>query len=124
VDLVGFDGRFDVAGTLIADGAATMNLIGQSIFFSGSVDAPAGTSFRLLANGAARDLVMNTPGNVLSGGGIINGNVALGDLAVLSPGDSPGRLLIDGNLSFGNNDKYNWELGSLNGNPVDGVSAD
>jgi autotransporter-associated beta strand protein len=118
VELVAYDGRLDVAGNVVADSQATsLNLVGEAAHFSASVKVLMGTTFQLRANGEPADLVLDEPTSVLSGGGTIRNNVVLSGSAAFSPGDSAGRLTIDGNLHLDGAAEYEWELFKFDGEP-------
>jgi autotransporter-associated beta strand protein len=118
VELVAYDGRLDVAGNVVADSPATsLNLVGSAAHFSASVNVPMGMTFQLRTNGEPTDFVLDEPSSVLSGGGTIRNNVALSGSAAISPGDSTGRLTIDGNLQLDGAAKYEWELFKFDGDP-------
>jgi hypothetical protein len=116
VELVAFDGRLDIAGNVVADSPSTsLNLVGSATHFSASVRVPAGMTFQLQANGEPADLVLDEPSSVLSGGGTVRNSVVLSNLAAISPGDSAGRLTIDGDLMLNGGAAYEWELFKFDG---------
>ena len=48
-------------------------------------------------------------GQTLAGSGTVEGSVAIGTGATLSPGASPGTLTVTGNVTFGAGGNYNWQ---------------
>jgi len=90
---------------LTASNTATEN-------FTGTVDVISG---KLVLNGAFGDVVNNSAsltlnGGALGGSGTFHGSVAVGN-AALNPGNSPGTLVIAGNLALGSGTILNFELG-------------
>ena len=106
-----------------ADAGNSVTLTGSntgSANFTGSVEVMSG---RLVINGDFGDVVGNTatllledscfcggPTAVLGGSGTFHGSVTMGE-AVLAPGNSPGTLVIAGNLTLGSGTILNYELG-------------
>ena len=57
---------------------------------------------------------MVTSGGVLSGTGTV-GNLTLGSGGVLSPGNSPGTLAVNGNATFGGGASTLWQINQATG---------
>jgi hypothetical protein len=120
VTIVGFDGVLQMTGKIFADRPSTrLNLFGSAVQLKSSVQVSGGATFQVTVDGAPTTLVLNAIGNVLSGGGTVDSDVVLGDRAVVAPGNSAGRLTIIGDLQFGRNDKYQWELTDIGGSSGD-----
>ena len=49
-------------------------------------------------------------GQTLAGSGTVEGSVAIGTAATLSPGASPGTITVTGNVTFGAGGNYNWQI--------------
>ncbi|HZF82796.1 MAG TPA: autotransporter domain-containing protein [Burkholderiaceae bacterium] len=104
--------------------AGVTNLTGDSSGFSGTTNVTGGT-LRVngtLGNATSQVIVGN--GATLGGAGTIGGNVAIGD-GVLSPGNSPGTLTINGNLALSSASTLNYELGAANtvGGPLNDLTV-
>lgn len=89
-----FAGGIDGDGELILTGDGTLNLTGDSSF-TGTVSVAGGT---LAVNGDIEN------GEIIVGlGGALGGNGTVGNTTVggsLTPGNSIGRLMVNGNLTF------------------------
>jgi len=95
-DDVNYDGVISGPGTLIKRGAGNLTLTADHTF-SGDTSIETGA---LILNGSLQSSrVLVDPGATLAGSGFIAGDVLVG--GVLNPGNSPGRLTIQGNLEFG-----------------------
>jgi fibronectin-binding autotransporter adhesin len=53
-------------------------------------------------------------GATLGGSGIVGGDVTVADGGAIAPGNSPGTLTINGNLSLSNGSLLNYEIGQAN----------
>ena len=110
-----FAGAFTGAANLIKNGAGTLALDGDSSDFAGTIDVAAG---RLLANntvgtlGASTSAILVAAGATLGGNGVVGGNVSVADSGILSAGDGPGTLTINGNLLLNDTSVSNFELGA------------
>jgi autotransporter-associated beta strand protein len=116
LDTNGFDVTFQ--GTLTGssgqdlrkEGAGTLTLDGTQNY-GGTTVVNAGT---LLVNGSHTAAAMSVNANaVLGGTGTIVANTTVGANATLSPGNSPGILSIEGNLTLNNGATYVFEGGDL-----------
>ncbi|WP_447930163.1 autotransporter-associated beta strand repeat-containing protein [Sphingopyxis fribergensis] len=98
------------AGSLTKSGAGTLTLSGNNSY-SGATSVNAGT---LRINGdqsAATGLVTVASGATLGGNGTIGGNVNVLNGGILAPGNSPGTLNINGDLSLAGGSVLNFEFG-------------
>jgi T5SS/PEP-CTERM-associated repeat protein len=92
-------------GSLLVDNSATVNAAGANVIVSGGVFGTQTSSPGVLTvrNGAsliANTVTINTNGT-LNGDGTITGDVVLSG-GTISPGNSPGTLTIDGDLTLNN----------------------
>lgn len=104
--------------------AGVTNLTGNSSTFGGTTNVTGG---RLSVNGTlgnATSQVNVGNGATLGGAGTIGGNVAIGN-GVLSPGNSPGTLTINGNLALASGSVLDYELGAANtaGGPLNDLTV-
>lgn len=105
-------GPFDIMETVVNTGVVFVN--GQRMTVGGDYTQTAGRTTAnavLQVNGQAR-----FEGGVLAGVGQVGGRIFIGDGARLEPGNSPGTLFVDGNLTT--------EPGSAIMLEVDGTAAD
>ena len=114
---LGGSGNLTLSGNLVGGstiykvGGGTLNLTGDNSGVGGNTYAGGGT---LLINGnygtgGAQLFVLN--GGTLGGSGTINADVAVDGGGVWAPGNSPGTVVIIGNLAFNNASVLNYELG-------------
>ncbi|HSW18605.1 MAG TPA: autotransporter outer membrane beta-barrel domain-containing protein, partial [Ramlibacter sp.] len=103
-------GAISGSGSLQQVGSGTTTLSGNSAAFFGSTAVTNG-ALRingLLGNALSSMTVSN--GGRLGGTGTLGGSVLIGD-GVLAPGNSPGRLTINGNLSLAATSVLDYEFG-------------
>ncbi|WP_157152685.1 DUF4347 domain-containing protein, partial [Cellvibrio sp. BR] len=91
-------GPISGAGGLIKAGASTLNLSGTDSY-TGATSVNAGS---LLVNGAlsATSATAVASGATLGGSGSISSNITVNSGGTLSPGNSPGTLTVNGNLTM------------------------
>ncbi|MGQ3050358.1 MAG: DUF4347 domain-containing protein [Roseateles sp.] len=91
-------GNISGAGGLTKAGASSLTLSGSNTF-SGATNVAAGT---LLVNGAlaSTSAVTVASGATLGGSGSISGNTTVNNGGTLAPGNSPGTLTVNGNLTM------------------------
>ena len=93
------DGSITNAGMIESDGtitnSGTFNNTG-TLAGSGTYIQTAGQT---VDNGIMTQKLFAINGGTLSGAGIINGNVSIGNLGSVSPGNSPGTITINGNFN-------------------------
>jgi autotransporter-associated beta strand protein len=87
-------------GLILKDGTGILTLAGDNTYL-GTTTVSAGT---LLVNGdqslATGAVTVSNSGSTLGGSGIVGGNATLNTLTILSPGNSPGTLTFDQNLTL------------------------
>jgi len=103
-------GSFENNGTVNNSGTFD-NQAGASVSGSGTFNQLAGGIAEI--NGAFQNMI-NMTGGVLGGSGNISGdvNVSAGEV---SPGNSPGTLTINGNLTLAASSVYLWQVDELTG---------
>ncbi|EKU28163.1 outer membrane autotransporter barrel domain-containing protein 9 [Alcaligenes sp. HPC1271] len=96
-----YAGGISGTGSLIKDGAGTLNLTGDSSAFKGTTTITAG---KLVLNGHLGGSTTIGAGSMLAGSGVVGSgagsNITVTQGGVLSPGNSIGTLTIDGNLNI------------------------
>ena len=104
---LGGSGRLDVAAPITGDygitkiGAGAVNLTGASTY-TGGTTVEAGTLFVNNATGSATGTgtVTVQTGGTLGGAGTVGGDVVLDAGGKLSPGNSPGVMVVEGDLDI------------------------
>ncbi len=95
-------------------GAGTLVLSGQSTLAANELSGDSTvTGAKLVVNGSfgsAASLLTVSGGGTLAGAGTIGGSVNITD-GSLAPGNSPGTLTINGNLSLASSSVLNFEFG-------------
>ena len=113
LDDIGFDGLISGTGSVVQDGAGIVTLTGANSY-AGSTTVNAGT---LRINGdqsAATGVTTVNSGATLGGSGTIGGSVNVADGGMLAPGNSPGTLTINGDLSLAAGSVLDFEFGAAN----------
>ncbi|KQZ73892.1 hypothetical protein ASE06_16385 [Sphingopyxis sp. Root214] len=106
----GFGGFVSGTGSLTQRGSGIVTLTANNSY-TGATNVTAGT---LLINGnqsGATGLTSVAAGAALGGSGIIGGNVNVANGGILAPGNSPGTLTINGDLSLASGSILNFEFG-------------
>ena len=120
--LASIQGSFTVSGGANYTSVGLLTSTGETTVGSGSTLATAsGTGFQVaggttfLEGGtiSSNAFIGASGGGILAGTGTLNGNVVMAD-GVLSPGESPGILTIDGNLSMNSTTVTNIEIQGTN----------
>jgi fibronectin-binding autotransporter adhesin len=106
-------GAITGAGSLTKDGTGATILTGTNSY-KGTTSVNAGTLFINGDQSAATGLTIVNSGATLGGSGTIGGNVNIADGGTLAPGNSPGTLTINGNLSLAAGSASNFEFGAAN----------
>jgi len=112
---------------VIAPGSANavLDFVGNETFsLSSSIQLEDGHSLTIREDGQPRTLAISglRIQGFLAGSGLIRANVNLLNRSLLSPGDSAGELVVDGDIELHSNSTYNWEIG--NGDGEAGVDWD
>ncbi len=125
IDLAGGEFRFNRGGNPRGDsnslafagdivGAGTLRKIGVGrVDLSGNHQIGGGAYIdqgNLAINGELTGSVTVTSGGILSGAGIVNGNVIVGNGARHEPGNSPGLATYNGNLTYTGGATIVWQL--------------
>ena len=118
VDLAGGEFRFNRGGTLEFDGdivgAGTLRKVGAGrVSLTGNHQIGGGAFIdqgNLAINGELTGSVTVTTGGILSGAGVVNGNVIVGNGARHEPGNSPGLATYNGNLTYTGGATIVWQL--------------
>jgi len=109
-DVQTFAGAISGSGAVAQKGAGT-TMLSANNSYTGATTVQGGT---LLIDGdqtAATGATTVQSGGTLGGTGIIGGDVTVADGGTLSPGDSPGTLTINGNLTLAANAMLDYQLG-------------
>ncbi|WP_287461111.1 autotransporter outer membrane beta-barrel domain-containing protein [Sphingomonas sp.] len=112
-DDIGFSGLISGTGSVVQNGPGVLTLTAGNSY-AGQTLVNAGT---LRINGdqsAATGLTTVFSGATLAGSGVIGGSVDMRDGATLAPGNSPGTLTINGNLSLAAGSTLAYEFGARN----------
>jgi autotransporter-associated beta strand protein len=104
--------------TLTKTGNGTLEFTATNSF-TGNTTVAAGT---LLANSNSTSSAVNVQNSATIGGNGSVGTLALASGATLSPGNSPGTLTVAGDATWSGGANYNWQVASLNENPLNQVS--
>ena len=103
--------RVTASGIFASTGVTTLNNSFITVDPGGDVAASAtynNTTLKL--NGTEDGNVTLGAGSLLGGNGTINGNVVIGGGATLSPGNSPGTINVNGNLTLASGSSTKIEL--------------
>jgi len=100
-------------GSLTKAGGGALVLTGDNSY-GGATNVLAGTLYVDGDQTAATGLMTVATGATLSGTGVIGGDVDIANGATLSPGDSPGTLTINGDLTLNSGSLLAYEFGEAN----------
>lgn len=104
--------------TLTKTGNGTLEFTATNSF-TGNTTVAAGT---LLANSHSASSAVNVQTTATIAGNGTVGALNLASGATLSPGNSPGTLTVAGDAVWNGGANYNWQVASLNENPLNQVS--
>ncbi|WP_421591349.1 autotransporter outer membrane beta-barrel domain-containing protein [Shinella sp. M27] len=105
-----FDGVISGSGIMVKNGAGVLELTANNSY-GGATTVNTG---KLLVNGdqsAATGLTTVNSGATLGGSGTLGGDVTIADGAILAPGNSPGTLTVNGNLSLASGATLDYQFG-------------
>ncbi|WP_442483920.1 hypothetical protein [Aeoliella sp. SH292] len=112
---LGQDNLLQIRGTVSAGAPeATLNFVDRGLVdfqVHGTLKANAGQVLNIRKDGERFVLPLQGPTAGIAGDGTVNGDFALTAGATLAPGQSPGTLVIEGDLEMGSGAVYEWELG-------------
>ncbi|MGA7438815.1 MAG: autotransporter-associated beta strand repeat-containing protein [Luteibacter sp.] len=109
-DVQTFSGVITGSGAVTQMGSGTTVLTGGNTY-TGATTVQGGTLLIDSDQSAAAGATTVQNGGTLGGTGTIGGNVTVADGGTLSPGDSPGTLTINGNLTLAPNALVDYQLG-------------
>ena len=116
-----YGGVITDSGALTKTGAGTLILTGENTY-TGATTVSAGTlTVGTSSNGSDSIIAGNVSveGGVLSGGGVIDGNVAYASSAgTLAPGNSIGTLTVGGNLTLSADDTTEIEFNATSADKI------
>ncbi|WP_206243896.1 autotransporter outer membrane beta-barrel domain-containing protein [Novosphingobium terrae] len=104
----------------LVSGAGALNQLAGTTILTGNNSYTGATTISggvLRINGdqsAATGLTSVASGATLGGSGIVGGDVTVADGGAIAPGNSPGTLTINGNLSLSGGSLLNYEIGQAN----------
>jgi autotransporter-associated beta strand protein len=108
-DSVTFDGVISGQGTLVKQGGGTLTLTGMSTEFTGPTMVNNGS---LIVDGSiASTQTLVSPGALLGGHGFLGGDLV--SSGIVSPGNSPGTLTVNGNYTQNANGTLRIEVAGL-----------
>ena len=115
--LTSFDTTVDLFGTISpASPEAVLNLVGNQTFnVQASVKLSEGNSLSIVQDNEISQVVLDGTDKSLSGNGTLINDVALRNGAAVSPGNSAGELIVDGDVITGDDAIYEWEIGDASG---------
>jgi autotransporter-associated beta strand protein len=104
-----FDASLSGSGSLVKAGTGTLTLAATNTH-SGGTTVSGG---RLIVDGVSTNSTfIATSGGALAGHGKV-GSTSILEGGILSPGNSPGTLTIEGDLMWANGGRYDWEIFQL-----------
>ncbi|MBU3666587.1 MAG: hypothetical protein FGM15_12035 [Chthoniobacterales bacterium] len=109
------------SGGIAKQSAGTLTLTASNTY-TGATTIEAG---KLVVNGslATNSTVTINSGGALGGGGTV-GSTVVASGATITPGNSPGTLTINGDLTWNNGGSYDWEVFRLPGEGTAGTDWD
>ena len=116
-----YGGVITDSGALTKNGAGTLILTGENTYTGGTTVSAGTLTVGTSSNGSDSIIVGNVSveGGVLSGGGVIDGNVTYASSAgTLAPGNSIGTLTVGGNLTLSTDDTTEIEFNALSADKI------
>ncbi len=113
------------AGSLVSSGNSTINAstavtsvaVNSGVLTVGASGGLTSATTITIASGAELDVSANTftvgSTQTLAGAGLVDGNTTVA--GTLSPGNSPGTLTFDDNVTWQNGGDYNWQVHNATG---------
>ncbi len=111
-----YAGVMSGGGTVTKTGAGTLTLTATNSY-SGSTTVETG---KLVVNGAISNSAVTVQDSAVLGGSGWVGSTIVNSNATIAPGNSPGTLNINGDLTWNNAGNYDWEVFKL---PTAGVAG-
>ena len=116
-----YGGVITDSGALTKNGAGTLILTGENTYTGGTTVSAGTLTVGTSSNGSDSIIVGNVSveGGVLSGGGVIDGNVTYASSAgTLAPGNSIGTLTVGGNLTLSTDDTTEIEFNASSADKI------
>jgi autotransporter-associated beta strand protein len=113
-------GAITNTGGFIKDGAGTLTLSGNNTY-SGATTVDDGV---LRVSGSISNSVVTVQDGALLGGDGVVGETIINAGGTIAPGNSPGTLTINGDLTWNNGGSYDWEVLRLNSEGIEGTDWD
>ena len=123
-DALALGGAISGAGTVAQIGSGVTTLSGDSSAFSGSTSVSNGTLRVNGTLGSASSTMSVASSGTLGGSGTVGGSVSIAD-GILAPGNSPGTLTINGDLSLADASVLDYEFGQAGvvGGPLNDLTV-
>ena len=115
-----YAGVMSGTGTLAKSGAGTLTLTATNTY-NGATTVDAG---KLVVNGAISNSAVTVQSSAILGGSGVVGSTTVLNGATIAPGNSPGALTINGDLTWNNGGNYDWEVLKLPSAGIAGTDWD
>ncbi len=115
-----YAGVMSGTGALAKSGAGTLTLTATNTY-NGATTVETG---KLVVNGSIASSAVTVQSNAMLGGAGTVGATVVNSGATIAPGNSPGALTINGDLTWNNGGGYDWEVFRLPGEGTAGTDWD